>query len=408
MPNQPRKLFLSPWGFREGLIIGAILLLLGFLIEAFANAPSLPGHPMNLFLSVMLWGMIYYLHKTASDYPFIKWLSSVSGSVSAFATFAATAVWIAFIPQTGNAGGIIDLFAMDRVTQSWPYALSIFWLLIALGLVILRYFRTTRRGLFFTLHHVGLWLVLFGGGMGSGDFQRLSVQTIKGETVAQAMTLSGEPGYLPFALSLLQFDIDYFPPKLVLVDAQTGRMSDKKKALPFAQPDKSAHLHGWEITTRQLIMSALPGEEGFRSIDMPGLGTAVFVTAYHKKNKFRREGWLFSGTRDLDPQGLQLDESTLLYIFRPDPKEFRSELIVHTTDGEEQTISLTVNHPVKIEGWDIYQTGYDTAMGKFSQISVLTMVYDPWIKVIYLGIGMMLAGALSLILFGTGRKQTPQ
>lgn len=405
MRNQHRPLFHSPWGFREGLLTGGSLLFTGFIIEAFANAPAIPGHPMNLFLSVMLMGMIFYLHKTASDYPFIKWLSGVSGSVSTFTTFAAMAVLIAFIPQTGGAKSILHLLALDRVTQSWPYALAIFWLLISLGLVILRNFRTTRRGLFFTLHHVGLWLVLFGGGMGAGDFQRLSVQTIKGETVAQAMTLSGQTNNLPFALSLLQFDIDYFPPKLVMVDAQTGRMSDKKKALPFAQPSKSTHLHGWEITTRELIPAALPADSGFKAIDMPGSGTAVFVTAYHPKQGLRREGWLFSGTRDLDPQGIQLDESNLLYIFRPDPKEFRSEILVHTRNGDEQKITLTVNHPVKVEGWDIYQTGYDTSMGKFSQISVLTLVYDPWIKVIYLGIGMMLAGALALILFGTGQKE---
>ena len=405
MHSQKRKLFLSPWGFREGLCLGGSLLLSGFILEAAAGAPAMPGHPMNIFLAIMLAGMVIYLHKTSSDHPFIKWLSGVPGSVSAFATFASLAALIAFIPQTGGANGVMHLLAIDRVTQSWPYALSIMWLLISLGLVILRNLRTTRRGIFFLLHHVGLWLVLFGGGLGAGDTQRLAVQTVKGETVAEAMTMDGTVKPLPFALSLLQFDIDYFPPKLVMVDAQTGRMSDKKKALPFAQPGKSAHLHGWEITTRELLPAALPREAAFVEIDMPGSGSAVYVTAFHKQKGLKREGWLFSGTPNINPQGLSLDESTLLYIFKPDPKEFRSELIVHTRNGAEKQIFLTVNHPVKIEGWDIYQTGYDTTMGKFSKISVLTMVYDPWIKIVYLGIAMMLAGAFALVIFGTGRKQ---
>lgn len=405
MHSQKRKLFLSPWGFREGLFIGGSLLLSGFVLEAAAGAPAMPGHPMNIFLAVMLAGMVIYLHKTASDTHFIKWLSGVPGSVSAFATFASLAALIAFIPQTGGEKGVMHLLAIDRVTQSWPYAISIMWLLISLGLVILRNLRRTRRGIFFLLHHVGLWLVLFGGGLGAGETQRLAVQTVKGETVAEAVAMDGTVKALPFALSLLQFDINYFPPKLVMVDAQTGRMSDKKKALPFAQPGRSAHLHGWEITTRELLPAALPREEAFVEIDMPGSGSAVYVTAFHKQKGLKREGWLFSGTPNLDPQGLSLDESTLLYIFKPDPKEFRSELIVHTHNGAEQQIFLTVNHPVKIEGWDIYQTGYDTTMGKFSKISVLTMVYDPWIKIVYLGIAMMLAGAFALVIFGTGRKQ---
>jgi hypothetical protein len=44
---------------------------------------------------------------------------------------------------------------------------------------------------------------------------------------------------------------------------------------------------------------------------------------------------------------------------------------------------------------DIYQYGYDESMGKYSRQSVFELVRDPWLPLVYTGIFMLLAGALS-------------
>ena len=401
-----KKLFSSNWGFSEGIIVGAGVLSAGFIFELAGLSLNLPGHPVNLLMGLLLVLMIIYLYRTSNDHSLTKWLAGVPGSISAFFTFSLMALCIALIPQSGNLQGWRHALGLDSVTRSWPYVLSVMWLLTSLGLVIYRNANRPHRRLFFMFHHLGLWLVLFAGGIGAGEVQKLAVQTVKGENVSEAYTSSGERIRLPFSLLLTDFNIDYFPPKLVLIDPETGAMMDKKKSLPFAEVGKTINLHGWEITVNKVMPSCVPKDGAYMEVDMPGAGSAVFVSIIHKKKWTKKEGWLFTGTDTFDPEVIQLDASTILYILKPDPKEYRSILKVTADDGLEEEITLTVNNPEKIKNWDLYQTGYDTEMGKFSQISIISIVYDPWISVVYTGIGLMLAGAVSLIFWGARTKQS--
>jgi respiratory nitrite reductase specific cytochrome c biogenesis protein NrfK/respiratory nitrite reductase specific cytochrome c biogenesis protein NrfL len=58
-----------------------------------------------------------------------------------------------------------------------------------------------------------------------------------------------------------------------------------------------------------------------------------------------------------------------------------------------------VNKPFEVEGWKIYQYGYDTQMGAQSQISILELVSDPWLPLAYAGIYMLLAGVVLLVVY---------
>ncbi len=43
-------------------------------------------------------------------------------------------------------------------------------------------------------------------------------------------------------------------------------------------------------------------------------------------------------------------------------------------------------------------------MGAKSNMSILELVSDPWLPFVYTGIWMMIAGAISMFLFGVRRK----
>jgi hypothetical protein len=86
------------------------------------------------------------------------------------------------------------------------------------------------------------------------------------------------------------------------------------------------------------------------------------------------------------------------------PKRFASEIQILTKNGKNIETTVDVNKPVEVEGWKIYQYGYDTQMGAMSQISILELVSDPWLPLVYTGIYMMLAGAVCMFVFG-GRKR---
>jgi ABC-type transport system involved in cytochrome c biogenesis permease subunit len=57
-----------------------------------------------------------------------------------------------------------------------------------------------------------------------------------------------------------------------------------------------------------------------------------------------------------------------------------------------------------VNGWKIYQYGYDTQMGAKSQISILELVSDPWLPLVYAGFYMMLAGAVLMTLMVLWRR----
>lgn len=80
------------------------------------------------------------------------------------------------------------------------------------------------------------------------------------------------------------------------------------------------------------------------------------------------------------------------------PRRFASEIDVFTRSGKHVHATVDVNKPVKVEGWKIYQYGYDTAMGRLSQISIFELVRDPWLPAVYVGIWMMLLGAVCMFI----------
>ena len=88
------------------------------------------------------------------------------------------------------------------------------------------------------------------------------------------------------------------------------------------------------------------------------------------------------------------------------PKRFASEVQILTETGKNIQTTVDVNKPIEEDGWKIYQYGYDTSMGRMSNISILELVNDPWLPAVYTGIYMMLAGALCMFIFGVRRSKT--
>lgn len=87
------------------------------------------------------------------------------------------------------------------------------------------------------------------------------------------------------------------------------------------------------------------------------------------------------------------------------PKRFASEIQILTKSGKNIETTIDVNKPAEVEGWKIYQYGYDTQMGAMSQTSILELVSDPWLPLVYTGIYMMLGGAVCMFVFGSRRKR---
>ena len=103
-----------------------------------------------------------------------------------------------------------------------------------------------------------------------------------------------------------------------------------------------------------------------------------------------------------DGRAVQLPFSVRLEEFRTDcypdgvsPKQFSSTLEVGGGSLRHpcavRYLTTSVNHPCAVRGYRIYQADYDHEAGSFS---VLKLVRDPWLPLIFVGMLLMAAGAL--------------
>ena len=104
------------------------------------------------------------------------------------------------------------------------------------------------------------------------------------------------------------------------------------------------------------------------------------------------------------PIAIELKEFIMETYDDGSPRRFASDIQILTKTGKNIQTTVEVNKPVVVDGWKIYQYGYDTQMGAMSQYSILELVSDPWLPLVYTGIYMMLAGAVCLFAFGGRRK----
>lgn len=106
------------------------------------------------------------------------------------------------------------------------------------------------------------------------------------------------------------------------------------------------------------------------------------------------------------PFNIELQRFILEKYDNGTPKRFASEIRVLTKTGKNIQTTIDVNKPVEVEGWKIYQNGYDTKMGASSRISILELVRDPWLPAVYIGIFLMLIGAFFMIFSNIPLKKT--
>ena len=104
------------------------------------------------------------------------------------------------------------------------------------------------------------------------------------------------------------------------------------------------------------------------------------------------------------PIAIELKEFIMETYDDGSPRRFASDIQILTKTGKNIQTTVEVNKPVEVDGWKIYQYGYDTQMGAMSQTSILELVSDLWLPLVYTGIYMMLAGAVCLFAFGGKRK----
>ncbi|MBQ6253483.1 MAG: cytochrome c biogenesis protein ResB [Bacteroidales bacterium] len=102
---------------------------------------------------------------------------------------------------------------------------------------------------------------------------------------------------------------------------------------------------------------------------------------------------------------VRLDDFTMETYPNGMPKRFASDVVVTDKSGKEIVEVIEVNKPLKVDGWKMYQYDYDSEAGPDSVISVLQLVKDPWLPMVYVGIFMMIAGAFLMLFTGLRKEE---
>jgi hypothetical protein len=406
MERKEKKAF---WGYSESFFVAFEIMILGFIVEIFLKGQGVrtPHFPYNLYLVLALTVSLLLVHFRFRQRPLIKWLSSIPCSVSAISVYAILVLLLGFIPQEESDAGWLQVTGLNHLKNSWPFLFIELYLMISLGLVVLRRgipFRLKNLG--FLLNHLGLWLTLVAAGLGSGDLKRVTIDLYEGRDFSHDGIVDGQSRYeLPFDLKLLDFNIELYNPKIAIADRSAGKLVEAHgETLPLIEKGFEGRLIDWNVAVKEYIPFAMETEPGYKASDRPGSMAVAYVQTRNLISGDTVSGWITSGSILFEPRYLDLNNTKVLILTEPEPRKFESVVAIRNAQGEADTVKLEVNKPYRIKGWKLYQISYDTSMGRHSTLSVIEAVRDPWLPLVYTGIIMLLGGALYLFWLGRGMR----
>lgn len=422
----------KPYSYREGFVIDAGLILVGFMLQLSMGALNwdIFMWPANIITLVIFVVLTVIIHSRRSKSYFLRFMTTPQAAVPAIVVVVFLTLIMGLTKQAPPQSMTNDTIGLSRMLSFWPFILTYVWMTIIAGQeAVWQITHISRHQWSSLLSHVGLFIVLTCGTLGSADTQRLKMYCEQDKPEWRALDVYNNIHHLPIAIQLEKFSIDEYPPKLMVIDKSGVPIPAKKPETLLIDPVfRDGNIQGWHVTVKKRIDNAMPAalvkmgssiptemmrrlrldslgqtlnKDGYLPTTNPGSECALLVSA--TKGKERHEGWVTCGSYQFAYQGLQLDKGRSLVMGQREPKRYASLVDVYTEDGKNLQTTIEVNHPLTINGWKIYQLSYNEEMGKWSTLSVFEFVRDPWLPIVYIGILLLALGAIGL-LFDTRRK----
>lgn len=439
----------KPYTLKEGTAIVAGLLVTGGLLQVTLGPLewglfAWPANFITLVLFVFLLIVAYLLRKRSY---FCLFMSTMQAAIPAIAAAAILTLIMGVTKQVAEGKRPMDPLGLTKMLSFWPFILVYVWMTAILGEVTINQIARFSWRRFPTLvSHVGLFLILTCGTLGSADMLRVKMYCETGQPEWRGLDAFNNVHQLPVAIQLEKFTIDEYPPKLMLID-KTGRPlpQDKPENLLVDNGMKSGQLLDCKIDILKRIDNAVPvmlskmigkmpegmmgnirmdslgqarNKDGYIASDASGSACALLVRVTRGVNangssdsnliKGQKQvvtGWITSGSYLFPYQALRLKNGRMLAMPNREPRRFASLVNIYTQSGQNIQTEIEVNKPFTIEGWKIYQLSYNEQMGKWSNLSVFELVTDPWLPVVYIGIFMLLIGAVGMFLTASRKKE---
>lgn len=439
----------KPYTLKEGAAIVAGLLVTGGLLQVTLGPLewglfAWPANFITLILFIFLLIVAFLLRKRSY---FCLFMSTMQAAIPAIAAAAILTLIMGVTKQVAEGKRPMDPLGLTKMLSFWPFILVYVWMTAIVGEVTINQIvRFSWRRFPTLVSHVGLFLILTCGTLGSADMLRVKMYCETGQPEWRGLDAFNNVHQLPVAIQLEKFTIDEYPPKLMLID-KTGRPlpQDKPENLLVDNGMKSGQLLDCKIDILKRIDNAVPvmlskmigkmpegmmgnirmdslgqarNKDGYIGSDASGSACALLVrvtrgvnangssdTNLIKGQKQVVTGWITSGSYLFPYQALRLKDGRMLAMPNREPRRFASLVNIYTQSGQNIQTEIEVNKPFTIEGWKIYQLSYNEQMGKWSNLSVFELVTDPWLPVVYIGIFMLLIGAVGMFLTASRKKE---
>lgn len=389
----------KPWTYREGTAVVAGLLLVGALLQLTVGPIdwNLMAWPVNIIVAVMLTGCVVAGSLLRKKSYVLRFASSRQAAVPVLVvTAVATAIY-----------GVTN---MRETLSCWPFVLLYLWMDVIVGLVTLKFLKPTLHNICVTSSHAGLFIAITAATLGSADMQRLKMHIGSEQPEWRAIDDDSRVHELPLAIMLNRFTIDEYPPKLVVIDNETGKTVPVGKPQSIVLEDSIAEgdILDYHITTRRLYdyaaEVATKDTVNYVAWGYNGATTAALVDVSCKGKVLVQNGWVSNGSFMFPYKAIRLNERHSLVMPEREPKRYASDITIYTKSGRKEHAVIEVNKPYDIEGWKVYQLSYDEVMGRWSKTSVVELVSDPWLPAVYAGIMLLIVGAI-LMFLTAGRKE---
>ena len=404
------------WKMKEGFVTGAGLILVGLALQYSVgpldwSAFAFPINAICLVLYLAFLALIYALRHRVRLFSFFF---TTEAAVPTLVYAALLTVVMGLTRQVAPHERAIDPIGLTRMLSFWPFVLIYGRLTGIVGLIAIRQILHFRlRELPSLLSHLGGFIAIVAATLGSADMERVKLTASMDMPEWRA---THEQGFLelPLAIQLEKFTIDEYPPKLLIINSKTG------KSIPAKNPEivlvdkhfREGKLLKWRIRVRQNLPLAAPVVTS-DTVKYVGWGSSGAVTALLVEAQPMEGdravgkplvGWVTCGSYLFPFQELKLTKDLSLVMARREPERYTSRIHVYTRSQKNIVATVEVNKPVSVDGWRIYQLSYDESMGRWSETSTFELVKDPWLPAVYVGIFLLLAGAVLTFIFSQKRR----
>ena len=395
------------WGYKRAFLRCALLFVAGTTLQMGLGDidNSFLRYPWGLIIAINYVYLLVLIHFQQERWSWLKRLSDHYACTSSLVAMILMTMIFGLTRQDPATEGLVGALGFSRMTSSWSFNILLLYFTTTTGLAVMDDLHHIRkRRVAAVMSHLAVFVVLVAGIFGSGDKVRVSVNTQLNKPVHMGVDRAGKPTQLPFAITLKEFKMDEYPPKLYLLN--TATQTSSRDFLSVEEVGASMIVDGWELTAEQYIDMAgrMPESDEYREMQHIGAAPAVLVRAKNTLSGEEHRGWVSCGSFIFEPSYLFLSKDIAVAMPRREAKRYLSRIETVNEKGETEKFNIEVNHPAKIGSWHIYQVGYDTARGRWSSTSVLECVRDGWYSAVHIALWTMLAAGVVMFVTAGGRK----